>query len=76
MLLKPGKLDAKESEIMREHCERGYEMVRKIPFCERRRDRAMRTRRASTARGIRGGCEAKRFRWGREFLRLRTRWTR
>ncbi len=32
ILLKPGKLDAKETEIMRRHCERGYEMVRKIPF--------------------------------------------
>ncbi len=32
VLLKPGKLDACETEIMREHCERGYEMVRKIPF--------------------------------------------
>jgi putative nucleotidyltransferase with HDIG domain len=32
VLLKPGKLDERETEIMREHCERGYEMVRKIPF--------------------------------------------
>ena len=32
ILLKPGKLDAHETEIMREHCERGYQMVRKIPF--------------------------------------------
>ena len=32
VLLKPGKLDAAEMAVMREHCERGYEMVRKIPF--------------------------------------------
>jgi putative nucleotidyltransferase with HDIG domain len=32
ILLKPGKLDAEEMTIMREHCARGYEMVRKIPF--------------------------------------------
>jgi putative nucleotidyltransferase with HDIG domain len=32
ILLKPGKLDAAETEIMRQHCTRGYEMVRKIPF--------------------------------------------
>jgi len=32
ILLKPGKLDAEETTIMREHCTRGYEMVRKIPF--------------------------------------------
>ena len=32
VLLKPGKLDERETEIMREHCERGYEMVKKIPF--------------------------------------------
>jgi putative nucleotidyltransferase with HDIG domain len=32
VLLKPGKLDAAETAIMREHCERGYAMVNKIPF--------------------------------------------
>jgi putative nucleotidyltransferase with HDIG domain len=32
ILLKPGRLDADEMAIMREHCQRGYEMVRKIPF--------------------------------------------
>jgi putative nucleotidyltransferase with HDIG domain len=32
ILLKPGRLNAEETAIMREHCERGYEMVRKIPF--------------------------------------------
>ena len=32
ILLKPGKLDAAETEIMREHCQQGYEIVRKIPF--------------------------------------------
>lgn len=32
VLLKPGRLDDGEMSIMREHCERGYRMVRKIPF--------------------------------------------
>ncbi len=32
ILLKPGKLDQAEMAIMREHCARGYDMVRKIPF--------------------------------------------
>lgn len=32
ILLKPGKLTPAERKIMRTHCERGYEMVRKIPF--------------------------------------------
>ena len=32
VLLKPGKLDDAEMAVMREHCARGYEMVRKIPF--------------------------------------------
>jgi putative nucleotidyltransferase with HDIG domain len=32
ILLKPCRLNAEETAIMREHCERGYEMVRKIPF--------------------------------------------
>lgn len=34
ILLKPGRLDEKETTIMRQHCERGYEIVRKIPFLE------------------------------------------
>ena len=32
ILRKPGKLSAEEQEIMREHCARGYQMLRKIPF--------------------------------------------
>jgi putative nucleotidyltransferase with HDIG domain len=32
ILLKPGRLNPEETVIMREHCARGYEMVRKIPF--------------------------------------------
>jgi len=34
ILLKPGKLDAQEQEIMREHCARGYQMLRKIPYLQ------------------------------------------
>jgi putative nucleotidyltransferase with HDIG domain len=32
ILLKPGKLDEQEKVIMREHCYRGYQMLKKIPF--------------------------------------------
>lgn len=32
ILLKPGKLNDSEKEIMREHCYRGYQMLKKIPF--------------------------------------------
>jgi len=32
ILRKPGKLTPEEQEIMREHCPRGYHMLRKIPF--------------------------------------------
>jgi len=32
ILRKPGKLTNEETEIMREHCYRGYYMLRKIPF--------------------------------------------
>jgi putative nucleotidyltransferase with HDIG domain len=32
ILLKPGRLNPEEMAIMREHCQRGYEMIRKIPF--------------------------------------------
>jgi putative nucleotidyltransferase with HDIG domain len=34
ILLKPGKLTPEETVIMREHCQRGYDMVRKIPFLD------------------------------------------
>jgi len=34
ILLKPGKLTPDETLTMREHCERGYQMIRKIPFLE------------------------------------------
>src|SRR5882724_300223 len=32
ILRKPGALTSEETEIMREHCYRGYQMLRKIPF--------------------------------------------
>jgi putative nucleotidyltransferase with HDIG domain len=32
ILRKPGALTAEEKEIMKEHCYRGYQMLRKIPF--------------------------------------------
>lgn len=32
ILLKPGRLTPEETVIMRQHCQIGYEMVRKIPF--------------------------------------------
>jgi putative nucleotidyltransferase with HDIG domain len=32
ILRKPGKLTPEEQEVMREHCSRGYQMLRKIPF--------------------------------------------
>lgn len=32
ILLKPGRLNPEEMDIMRLHCEQGYQMVRKIPF--------------------------------------------
>jgi putative nucleotidyltransferase with HDIG domain len=32
ILRKPGKLTADEQDVMRQHCTRGYHMLRKIPF--------------------------------------------
>ena len=32
ILRKPGKLNEEEQTLMREHCARGYQMLRKIPF--------------------------------------------
>ena len=34
ILLKPSKLQPDEQKIMREHCARGYQMLRKIPFLQ------------------------------------------
>jgi putative nucleotidyltransferase with HDIG domain len=34
ILLKPGKLDLQEQAMMREHCMRGYQILRKIPFLQ------------------------------------------
>jgi putative nucleotidyltransferase with HDIG domain len=34
ILRKPGKLDPSETAIMQEHCLRGYQMLRKIPFLQ------------------------------------------
>ena len=34
ILLKPGRLDIHEQTMMREHCLRGYQIVRKIPFLQ------------------------------------------
>jgi putative nucleotidyltransferase with HDIG domain len=34
ILRKPGKLEQDEISIMREHCYRGYQMVKKIPFLQ------------------------------------------
>ena len=34
ILLKPGGLQSDEQKVMREHCSRGYQMLRKIPFLQ------------------------------------------
>jgi cyclic di-GMP phosphodiesterase len=34
ILLKPGKLDRNEQAMMREHCARGYQILKKIPFLQ------------------------------------------
>ncbi len=38
ILRKPGQLTDREAEIMREHCYRGYQMLRKIPFLQQAAD--------------------------------------
>lgn len=38
ILRKPGKLNEPEVAIMREHCARGYQMLRKIPFLQEAAD--------------------------------------
>jgi HD-GYP domain-containing protein (c-di-GMP phosphodiesterase class II) len=34
ILLKAGQLESNEQKVMREHCSRGYQMLRKIPFLQ------------------------------------------
>lgn len=34
ILLKPGSLASDEEQIMREHCDRGYQILKKIPFLQ------------------------------------------
>jgi putative nucleotidyltransferase with HDIG domain len=38
ILLKPGTLNGQEQRVMREHCARGYQMLRKIPFLQEAAD--------------------------------------
>ena len=76
VLLKPGRLDPAELAVMREHCERGYEMVRKIPLSARsQRDRLRPPGEFRRQRATPGGCAARRFRWARASSPLPTRWT-
>ena len=52
ILLKPGKLDPEEQAIMREHCARGYQILRKIPFLRKPRRSSTATRNITTATAI------------------------
>jgi len=49
ILRKPGKLTKEEMDFMREHCSRGYQMLRKIPSSARLRRLSLPTRNTLTA---------------------------
>ena len=61
ILRKPGPLTPDEKAIMREHCYRGYEIVRRIPFLSRPPRSSTPTRSSMTAPAIHVDLRASRF---------------
>jgi response regulator RpfG family c-di-GMP phosphodiesterase len=62
ILRKPGKLTREEEQtFMREHCARGYNMLRKIPFLAARRRSSFATRNTYDGSAIPTACAAARF---------------
>ena len=59
ILRKPGKLTSDEMEVMQEHCYRGYQMVKRIPFLAKPRKSSIRTRNDLTEPAILAGSRAK-----------------
>ncbi len=76
ILLKPGKLDRHEQAMMRKHCARGYQILKKIPFCRMWRRLYTAIRNAMTAPATRAGLREKRSCSAQEFLPSPTRWMR
>jgi putative nucleotidyltransferase with HDIG domain len=73
ILRKPGKLTPEEEEVMRDHCTRGYHILR---TCARRPQSYTPTRSTSTGMATRAGCAAMRFPLAQESLPSLTQWTR
>ena len=71
ILRKPGTLTPDEQRMMREHCTRGYHMLRKIPFLWRRRRSSFRIRNTTTAAAIRGTARGGDSGWRADFRRSR-----
>ena len=76
ILLKPGSLSPEEQEVMREHCWRGYEMIRKIPFLRDAAEIIYAHQECFDGTGYPRGLRGRRFLWARGSLRSRTRWMR
>ncbi len=74
ILLKPGRLTLDEQSTMREHCERGYQMLRKIPYLREAAEIVYSHQEHFNGRGIRGGCGETRSRWEQGSSPWRTRW--
>ena len=70
------ELTPEEQDMMREHCMRGYNMLRKIPFLAGAARLSSPTRNTSTAAAIRAACAAQKFPSARASLPWPTRWTR
>ncbi len=75
ILRKPGKLTPEEQDVMREHCTRGYHMLRKIPFLAGAAEIVFCHQEHFDGSGYPSGWQGSRFPLGRGYLRLPTRWT-
>ena len=75
ILRKPGKLDPDELAIMREHCYRGFQLLKRIPFLGEASDIVYSHQERFDGRVIREVSKAKKFRLGRAFSPSRIRWT-
>ena len=69
ILLKPGRLTVEEQLIMREHCARGYNILRKIPFLHEAAEIVYSHQEHFDGTGYPRGLRGMQYPWGRGSLR-------